>query len=56
MERRRLRGGATVWLPPAGHRPTLGSFALVQIWREDVLDKWSGEWREKASAILRLVR
>ena len=42
--------------PPAAHRPTLGSFALVQIWREDVLDKWAAEWREKASAILRLVR
>ena len=41
--------------PPAGRRSSFGSWRVDLIWREDVLDAWAAELREKAAAMIALV-
>ena len=42
-------------LPPAARRIERGRFTLTPIWREDLLDRWALDQREKAATILQLV-
>ena len=41
--------------PIAGKRPRFLKMGIDLVWKEDALDRWASEQREKAEAIPRLV-